>query len=163
MVPTHQPPRYVPLDRVLRKHNKKKVRKVVEQRNQAIAVATALAEGEDAAEVVDDGEDTLSSVDGADNDAVNVGGEIAAASVHAHSMYYSSCSEDEEVLLHTLRVMRHQSALPGSFEEDQAAAHVADTDDETENRKRRRVQVPDTINSLFPVSISIRQIPSSAG
>lgn len=154
-----KPLRYVPLERIARKHKKARVRKEIEHREKALAVMAAVAEGDDSnAANQDEVEDSLSSEE---NNALDVRarGELVAANTRENDMNYSSCSDDEEILLHTYKIMRQQSGLPGSFEEDVAAA-VAQP---STTKKKKKLEVPESINqSVFEESENKKKQTNSA-
>lgn len=151
--------RYVDLNRVARKQRKRKVKSSILERNKSMLVAEAIAEGDDerarAAAIAaidssmssnDDAElkKALENVpDDARKDAaltkLDVHTELTAARVNEDAMYISSCSEDEEVLQHTLRMLRFEH-IP----------HHAQTAFEDDNEKDApTMRVPEAIGNLF--------------
>jgi hypothetical protein len=128
-----KPDEFVPIERIAHSIQKRHLRQTVKHRFRSIAAATALAEGdEDVAAAVakeddDDNDEKLISpevdrlVGGTVVPSAVLSSEMAAASVSSNAMYYSSCSEDEDVLLNTIKLLRHDSpshAASAAFEED---------------------------------------------
>jgi hypothetical protein len=143
-----KPDEFVPLERIAHNIQKRHLKQTVKQRFRSIAAATALAEGDEdvAAAVANEEDDELISpevdrlVGGTVVPSAVLSSEMAAASVSSNAMYYSSCSEDEDVLLNTIKLLRHDSPSHAPmFEEDRPS----------DPKRARRGDTSTTVPELF--------------
>jgi len=140
-----RPDRFVSLDRVTHKLLKNNINISVKRRYRAIAAAMALANGDEATAAAvaaaaenddDDDEDGEAQTGPGAVPPAIINSELAAISTQDDAMYYSSCSEDENVLVNTLNILSNMSLNQNGgggvfedghgFEEDTATTQQAE-------------------------------------